>query len=113
MSTQPLSAWDASPFEPEVKARDRGMATSAAAHHTDLRIARQIAREVYLRGCIPICADDVRAEMLRRFPDTKWGNWAGSIFTGGAWECKGWTRSKAKGAHMNPIRLWALRKAEV
>ena len=49
MSTQPLSAWDASPFEPEVKARDRGMATSAAAHHTDLRIAREIAREVKAR----------------------------------------------------------------
>lgn len=109
MSTQPLSAWDASPFEPETRARDRGMRVAASAHHTDLRIARQIAREVYLSGCLPICADDVRATMLRRFPDTQWGNWAGSIFTGGEWTFAGYTKSTAPGSHGNLLRTWRLK----
>ena len=76
---------------------------------------REIARELGADGS-EISADDVRRVLAVRFP-LEFGpdvaiprrNWMGSCFAGEEWECKGWTRSKAKGAHMNPIRLWALK----
>lgn len=94
----------------ERKAKDRGMRVAASAHHTDLRLAREIARELGQDG-EEVWADLVRVEMLMRFPDVAWGNWAGSIFTGGEWAFVGYTKSTAPGSHSHLLRLWVL-KAE-
>lgn len=95
---------------PEERAKVRGQRIAASAHHTDLRLAREIARDLGRDGR-EVCADDVRAAVLARWPDTAWGNWAGSIFAGREWMAVGLTRSTAEGSHANLLRTWRL-KAE-
>lgn len=92
----------------EERAKARGQKRAASAHYRDLQIARDIAREIASRP-LTICADDVRREMLRRFPDTVWKNWAGSIFSGPQWYPVGFTRSTVAGSHANLLRTWRLR----
>ena len=113
MSTQAYPSrpvWDLLDEVTETKAKKRGMKLAASAHNRDLSLAREIARELGQDG-EEVWADLVRVEMLMRFPDIAWGNWAGSIFTGGEWAFVGYTKSTAPGSHSNLLRTWVL-KAE-
>lgn len=112
-----LAVWDAAPLyahdnglSREQKARDRGVRLAANAHNRDLALAREVARELGRDGRV-ICADDVRFEVMRR-PELGivWGNFAGSLFTGGEWSFVGYTKSTAPGSHSNLLRTWRLRK---
>lgn len=99
----------ASLFDPEQRAAERGIARAGAAHYRDLQLAREIAKELYLGSGRPICADDVRAEMSRRFPDTVYGNWMGAVWKGQEWRPVGFTHSKTKNSHSNLLRTWVLK----
>lgn len=90
---------------PEVRAAERGIARAGAAHHTDLRLARQIARELGADGS-EVWADRVREVMAERWPDITPGNWLGALFRGGEWEPAGLIRSKTVGSHANLLRTW-------
>ena len=100
MSTQLALAYD-----PEIRAAERGKALAASAHYRDLALAREIALELAQGGNV-ICADQVRLETLRRWPDIAWGNWAGSLFAGPRWRSVGFTRSRVDGSHGNLLRTW-------
>ena len=95
--------------EPEIRAKRRGQARAESAHYRDMHLAREIAREIYLTAGFPISADDVRARMLARFPDTVFGNWMGSVFRDSEWRAVGFVNSKTAGSHANLLRTWALR----
>ena len=95
-------------FEPEQRAAERGKALAASANYRNVELARQIARELCAGGR-EICADDVRVEMTKRFPDTVYGNWCGSIFKGDDFIATGFTKSKTKGSHANLLRTWTLK----
>ena len=93
----------------EEKAKERGKARAESANYRDVQIARQIAKEAFLCGGLPVSADDVRRVMTRRFPDTAYGNWLGSCFRGNEWEPVGWVQSTHKGGHRRAIRTWRLK----
>ncbi len=108
MSTQPLSAWDATPFEPEARARDRGMRVAASAHNRDLALARDIARELGADGS-HVWADRVRVVLAERHPDIVPGNWLGALWERKLWKPVGFITSKTAGSHGNRLVLWVLR----
>ena len=97
-------------FSREVRAAERGKARAGAAHHTDLRLAREIARELGADGS-EVWADRVREVMAERWPDIEPGNWLGALFRGGEWRVVGFVRSKTAGSHGNRL-LRYVRKAE-
>lgn len=101
-----MMVWD---VPVEVQKAERGKKLAAAAHYTDLRIARQLAREIYLAGCVPISADDVRRRLEVLHPDIEPGNWLGALFRGKEWQPVGFTKSRTPGSHANRLVLWRLR----
>lgn len=102
-----MPVWD---IGREVVKAERGKKRAAAAHNRDLTLARELARELGSDGR-EVCADDVRFAVLER-PELgiAWGNWAGALFAGGAWEFSGYTKSKAEGSHANLLRLWRIKR---
>lgn len=101
----PRAVWDL----PEERAKERGIARAESANSRNVQLAREVARDVYLAGCVPISADDVRRRMEARFPDTVFGNWMGSVFRRSEWEPVGFTFSRTKGSHSNRLLTWRLR----
>lgn len=98
----------------ELAKKERGIKLAASAHHTDLRIAREIAKELARDGR-EVCADDVRAVLAERHPDIDGNmNWMGALFRerdswGPIWEPAGFVRSVTAGSHGNRILRWRLR----
>lgn len=95
-------------WEIEEKAKKRGKALSASANYRDLEIAREIAFELGSKRLM-VSSDDVRYEMVERFPDTKFGNWMGSVFKDDIWSPVGFVKACHAGAHARMIRTWSLR----
>lgn len=96
-------------WEVEEVAKERGLKLAGAAHHTDLRLAREIAHELAREGRT-ISADDVRAVLAERHPDIDGCmNWMGSCFRGPGWEAAGMIKSATPGRHRSRILLWRLR----
>ena len=95
---------------PEDKAKRTGMARAASAHHTDLRIARDIARELAAGGK-QVSADDVRAALAERHPDiTGPFDFMGSCFRGKEWIPIGFTKSRTPGSHSNRLLIYRLKE---
>lgn len=105
MSTQ--AVWDF----PEERKKERGIKLAASAHHTDLRIARAIARELGADGS-EVWADKVRVVLAERHPDIEPGNWLGALFRGKEWRPVGFVRSSTPGSHSNRLVAWKLRAKE-
>ena len=104
----PLSVWDL----PEERAKKTGMARAESANHTNVRLARAVAKELCAGGRV-ICADDVRVALAERHPealesDGKKRNWLGSVFQTEDFRPVGMVRSKTPGSHGNLIRTWTL-----
>ena len=95
-------------WEIEEHLKERGIKLAASAHHTDLRIAREIAKELARDGR-EVCADDVREVLAERHPDIEPGNWLGALFRGKEWQAVGFVRSVTAGSHGNRILRWRLR----
>lgn len=96
-------------WEIEERAKEAGIKLAASAHHTDLRIAREIAKEL-AQGGREVCADDVRAVLAERHPDIDGClNWMGGLFRGKEWHAVGFVRSSTPGSHGNRIVKWRLK----
>lgn len=100
-----MSAQLAMAYEPEAVAKRRGMSLAASAAGRDLQLAREIALDLGADGR-EVWADLVRVEMLRRFPDTTFGNWMGSCFRRGDWTFAGYVKSETAGSHGNRLISW-------
>jgi hypothetical protein len=95
--------------EDEKKSVGMFNATTAPGGAKMLALARITARK--LATFRPtVNADEVRAEMVRMGIKAEWGNWAGSIFTGGDWEPVGYVKCAHEGGHSRIVRVWKLRK---
>ncbi len=96
--------------EPEIKARDRGMARAESANWRNVQLAREAAKRAYSKLGRPISSDDIRNEAPELFEYTEGPkrNWMGSVWTE-EWRSVGMTRSRAEGSHGNLLRTWVLK----
>lgn len=101
------AVWNASPLYSEERAKTRGMRVAASAHHTDLRLAREIARELGRDGS-EVCADDLRIALAQQHPECLQGclNYLGSVFKGPGWRFAGYVKSRTRGSHGNRLCSW-------
>ncbi len=95
--------------EPEARAAERGKSIAASAHHTDLRLAREIALELGRNGQI-VTADDIRRVLAERWPDIEPGNWLGAVWERKVWAPVGFAYSRTKGSHGNRIVQWRIKQ---
>ena len=90
------------------KARDQGLSRIESHHRDFLETIREIAQWLAKKKG-RISADDVREHCSKIGIGAPHKNCWGALFTGGDFECCGWTISKQISGHGNKIGIYRLK----